>query len=132
MDQLVARLREYPSVRIEDRDEAWKVSIDNAQHTFVVIIPFTVPEWFVDVFDDRGTLIWQDWVDYAGYSDVNDMPAIATEMGGDIERFVARSLTAQEFQVHATGKVLKQTRALWKQGDAWEHVWTDKNDADAK
>ena len=100
LSELIERLGLVPGVLVLETGSVWVRRIDAG------------PAWF-----------WEDWIDYEGYDDTEDLSVLMAGMCGDIEHFVALLGAAEDFRVLDSGKLFKSTTARWKHGGKWRDVW---------
>jgi hypothetical protein len=106
------RFAGQPGVEVFERTEHVQLLINRSGFTISLVIPRSVPEFFVEVHDADGVRLIEDWLDYAGY-DARPELQVAEEMRAEVLTFVARLLNLQ-LRLAQEGRNLE-----WQSGERW-------------
>lgn len=89
LQDLNARLRRSPEIKVFDRDASWQIRVHKpGRYVFEITVADEALEWYVDVHQTTTEqLVWRDWVDYRGYGNDTDAE-FAVAMADDLEHFM--------------------------------------------
>ncbi len=99
LQDLNARLRRSPEIKVFDRDASWQIRVHKpGRYVFEITVADEALEWYVDVHQTTTEqLVWRDWVDYRGYGNDTDAE-FAVAMADDLEHFMEWLLAASAFR----------------------------------
>ncbi|MFL6660245.1 MAG: hypothetical protein ACJ8GW_19320 [Massilia sp.] len=119
MKNLLERLRDALGIELCEQGAAGVLLVHKPdQLKFKITVPYEVLEWFVEAYDDSGT-IWSDWADYYAI-DGEPREQLASDMQADIARCVT-ALARAELRVRLEPTAFKSTIERCIDG-VWEEV----------
>lgn len=111
VDDVLERLAALPGVRrAQDRPSTLLVT-KHPGRVIQIDVSSGALEWYVAVYDQKDSVLWNEWMDYAGY-DSTPREELEAQMCGDLSWFTETLVRADEFRTRLHAKLFFFARII--------------------
>jgi hypothetical protein len=101
-----------PGVTITSSAERMELRIARSGMIVSIVVPRAALEFFIEVRNERGVRLIEDWLDYAGF-DARPEDQLAEEMRAEVLQFAERLMSRSLRLAPADGSL------EWQSGERW-------------